>query len=454
MLRYVLNLIYLLLILAVSPVLIYRRWTQGKYREGWSQKLWGNVPVRKVESPCLWFHAVSVGEVLQLEPIVASWKQNHPEWDIVISTTTNTGLQVANDKFPDCLLCYCPLDFTWAVRRAFDRIRPTGFVLVELELWPNLISEAHRRNIPSAIINGRLGEKSFRGYSRIRKLIRPLLKPFRCIAVQNETYKQRFEFLGATTDAVKNVGSMKFDRLISDRQAPAVCELRKTFGLNNQSLVLMAGSTHAPEEQIILDVWQQLRKSFPELQLIIAPRHAERFEEVATLVQQQGCSLIRRSKVSLTEDRRQIVFPLSKGGISTEKPTKQTVLLLDTLGELSACWGLAQIAYVGGTLTNRGGQNMMEPSAYGSAVLFGPNTWNFDEIVSDLKQHRACLVIQDQETLQATVSKILTDKELRHQMGKEAANYVLSKRGATQQTISQLEQMLNIPSQTISSKAA
>ncbi|MBL4884400.1 MAG: 3-deoxy-D-manno-octulosonic acid transferase [Planctomycetaceae bacterium] len=444
MFRYVLNLIYVLLILSVSPVLIYRRWAQGKYRQGWSQKLWGNLPARQGDAPCLWFHAVSVGEVLQLEPIVASWKQNHPEWDIVISTTTNTGMQVAQDKFPDCLLCYCPLDFTWAVRKAFDRIRPTGFVLVELELWPNLIAEAHRRGVKSAIINGRLGEKSFGGYSRIRKLISPLLEPFDCIAVQNEVYKKRFESLGANANTVHDVGSMKFDRLMTDRHGPAVCELREAFGLDEKSLVFMAGSTHAPEEQIVLNVWKQLRQSIPELRLIIAPRHAERFDEVAQLIQQQGCNLIRRSEVSPLVAREN--FSVSN--------LQNTVLLLDTLGELSACWGLAQIAYVGGTLTNRGGQNMMEPSAYGCAVLLGPNTWNFADVVRDLCERNACLIVKNEANLLESVDNIIRGSRLRQRVGEAASKYVLSKRGATQKTIVHLKQILNIPSEAISSRAA
>ncbi len=434
--RYVLNIIYVLLVLTVSPILFYRRWTQGKYRDGWSQKLWGNLPTRTGDAPCLWFHAVSVGEVLQLEPIVAAWKKSHPEWDIVISTTTNTGLQVAQDKFKDSLLCYCPLDFTWAVRNAFDRIRPSGFVLVELELWPNLISEAHRRNIPAAMINGRLGEKSFRGYSRIQKLVRPLLQPFGCIAVQNEFYEKRFELLGANPASLHNVGSMKFDRLMTDRNAAAVCELRTAFGIEENTMVLMAGSTHAPEEQIVIETWKQLRASFPELQLILAPRHAERFEEVANLVKQNGCHLIRRS------DEFQ------------PKSEKQTVLLLDTLGELSACWGLADIAYVGGTLTNRGGQNMMEPAAYGCAVLFGPNTWNFADVVEELKNRNACQVVEDQSSLQDNVCNLIEDSRLRDEMGTAASEYVLSKRGATFKTVNQLERMLNLESKAISSRAA
>jgi len=471
MFRYLLNLIYILLILSVSPVLLYRRWVHGKYRQGWFEKLWGNLPVRKGDSPCLWFHAVSVGEVLQLEPIVSAWRQNHPEWDIVISTTTATGLQVAKDKFADCLLCYCPLDFTWAVRRAFDRIRPTGFVLVELELWPNLISEAHRRGVRAAIINGRLGEKSFRGYQRIRKLIRPLLNSFDCITAQNAIYKTRFESLGAVSGVVHDVGSMKFDCLKTDRHAEAVCELREAFGLHEEALVLMAGSTHAPEEQILLTAWQQLRNSFPGLRLIIAPRHAERFEDVADLIQKMGCRLVRRSDVCSSRNQQASVsrleqnqsslscseiIPRSKITFAAEQSvvTQQPVLLLDTLGELSDCWGLAQIAYVGGSLTHRGGQNMMEPSAYGSAVLFGPNTWNFSDIVSELKERNACVVVKNEQELQESVCNLLLSEELRQQMGGAAIQYVHSKTGATLQTLRKLEEILCVPQQSISSRAA
>ena len=259
---------------------------------------------------------------------------------------------------------------------------------------------------------------------------------------------------------------MKFDRLLTDRHAKSVCELRTAFQLEENSLVLMAGSTHAPEEQIVLETWKQLRSSFPELRLILAPRHAERFEEVANLVKQNGCKLLRRSEtgqqntdteISDGKNTETIKAGTIKAGTikaGTKKAEGKTVLLLDTLGELSACWGLADIAYVGGTLTNRGGQNMMEPAAYGCAVLFGPNTWNFADVVEELKNRKACLVVENQPALLAEIRNLIENSRLRHDMGVAASGYVLSKRGATGKTVNQLERMLGLENKAFSSRAA
>ena len=429
---WILNLAYVALLLAVSPVLLYRRWVHGKYRDGWSEKLWGRLPERDGSRPCLWLHAVSVGEVLQLRPLMNLLTSQRPGWDFVITTTTRTGLDVAKKEFAQHTVCYCPLDFSWAVRRAIARVKPSAIVLVELELWPNLVLTANRLGVPLALINGRVSEKSFRGYRRIRPLISRLLSGFELLAVQNEEYADRLRTLGAPNERLHLTGSIKFDGVKSDRANAKTSELRQFFGLRSDERIFIAGSTQAPEESFALDTWQTLRSEFPNLRLILVPRHKERFDEVAALVISRGLTLQRRSN---------------------EVSTSGDVLLLDTLGELGACWGLAEVAFVGGSLTQRGGQNMLEPAAFGAAVLFGPNTWNFRDIVEQLLSRDSARVVRSADELTSTVRMLLRDSAEAIQLGSRARDFVATQQGAAARTVDLLLR-LPLPPAMLQSRAA
>lgn len=417
---WILNLAYVALLVIVSPVLLYRRWVHGKYRDGWGEKLWGRLPERTGSRPSLWLHAVSVGEVLQLRPLMKLLTAQRPDWDFVITTTTRTGLDVARKEFAQHTVCYCPLDFSWAVRNAIARVKPSAIVLVELELWPNLVLTANRLGIPLALINGRVSEKSFRGYCRIRPLVARLLRCFDLLAAQNNEYADRLWALGAPSERLHLTGSIKFDGVQVDRSNSKTAELRQFFGLRSDEKILIAGSTQAPEESFALDTWQLLRREFPDLRLILVPRHKERFEEVATLVTSRGLTLQRRSN------------PAGAGG---------DILLLDTLGELGACWGLADIAFVGGSLTQRGGQNMLEPAAYGAAVLFGPNTWNFRDIVEQLLARDAARVVRSAEELTAVVREFLQHSVVAEEIGSRAKAFVATQQGAASRTVDLLLRM-------------
>ena len=440
-LSFLLNLAYCVLLAVVSPVLMYRSLVHGKYRDGWGEKLFGRLPELGDVAPGqerYWFHAVSVGEVLLLQSILPELRSRSPEAEIVLTTTTTTGHAVACDKFPDVTVAYFPLDFSWAVRRAVSRIQPTQIILVELELWPNFLATAQRSGIPLSLINGRLSDKSFRGYSKGRWLLRPVLQSFDLLAVQNETYAQRFLTLGARSECLHVTGSAKFDRVNADRRNANTQQLGEAFGLGDSEPVFIAGSTQDPEEQIALEAWLELRDEFPELRLILVPRHKERFEETARLVESYGLPLLRRSATDVED----------AVNISTRSDDKP-VILLDTLGELSACWGLADFAYVGGSMGNRGGQNMIEPCAYGAAVCFGPNTRNFRDIVQSLLECNAAKVVKDQLGLTSLLRAWLTERQSAARQGIAAREFVLSQSGASQKTIDLLLETEELPEVTI-----
>lgn len=426
-----LDVLYALALVAAVPWLLYRRCVQGKRVAGFWDKLTGRVPRRAPERPCVWFHAVSVGEVLQLQTLVAEFAARHPDFEMLITASTATGAEVARQKFAQHTVAYWPFDFSWAVSRALRTVRPTLVALVELELWPNFLAAARRQSVPVVVVNGRITERSARGYRRLRPLAVRMLRSLAAIAVQNEEYAERFAALGAPRDRLTTTGNIKFDRLQTDRRNSLTQGLRQSFGIAADDLVFIAGSTQAPEEEFALDAWLALRAEFPQWRLVLVPRHKERFEEVARLVASRGLPLLRRTQT--------LAAPPPSEPVATAEPA---VCLLDTLGELAACWGLADIAFVGGSLTRRGGQNMIEPAAYGAAVLFGPNTWNFRDVVEALRGRDAAIVVHDAEELQDAVRRLAADESERRRLGETARDFVLAQRGAAARTLACLEAQL------------
>ncbi len=425
---YVLNLAYLLLLLLGSPWIAYAAIRHGKYRAGWSQRLWGQTPPKKSQRACIWLHAVSVGEVNLLASLLRQIDQQLPEYECVISTTTRTGFELATSRYADRLVFYAPLDFTWAVQRALRRLRPAMLVLVELELWPNWLRAAQRMEVPIAIVNGRLSDASWRGYRRWRPLVLRWLKCLDIIAAQNTEYAERFADLGAPLDRIHITGSIKFDGARSDRQNPATVRCRELAGIQPADVVLLAGSTQEPEERLALETFQQLAAEFPRLKLILVPRHPERFGDVAQLCQRSGIAWSRRSELEQAD----------------REPTRaDRLILIDVVGELGAWWGLADMGFVGGSLTQRGGQNMIEPAAYGVATCFGPHTHNFRDIVDALLQRQAAVVVQDGAGLTRFVRQCLTDTTYRRELGERARELVSQQGGATAKTVDLLKRGLS-----------
>jgi 3-deoxy-D-manno-octulosonic-acid transferase len=422
------NLVYVALVLVCAPVLAYRMFHSGKYREGWSEKLLGRAPLRIGDRPCLWFHAVSVGEVLLLRPIVRELSRRRPGWEVVVSTTTPTGLAVARQTFPDLVTFYAPLDFSWAARQAVARIRPTVLALVELELWPNLVWAVKRSGARVAIVNGRLSHRSHRGYRALRGPLGPTLRRLDSVAVQTEEYAERFVDLGVPRPRVRVTGSIKYDGLETDRDNPRTLGLRQALGLDPADLVFVAGSTMEGEEAAALEAYRVARRSHPRLRLVLVPRHSDRFEKVAAWLRQRGERVVRRTEGE--HARRTLGDP-------------PPIVLVDTIGELGAVWGLADVAFVGGSLVpGRGGQNMMEPAAFGASVLFGPHTGNFRETVEQLLARRGARRVADSAELTAALLEDLDDPESATARGASGRAYVLAQHGAADRTLAELDRLV------------
>ena len=436
---WLLNGAYLLAAVLVLPWLVWAAVFHGKYREGYAQKLLGRVPRRSDKGPCVWLHAVSVGEVNVLRTLVAELERRRPDIQLCVSTTTKTGFDLARQRFATHTVFYCPLDFTWAVTAALRRVRPDLLVLAELELWPNLIAAARRRGANVAIVNGRLSDKSFRGYRRLGRPIANVLQRLSLIASQDANTARRFLELGAARQAVRVTGSLKFDGAQTSRENPATRELRELARVADGDVVLLAGSTQAPEEEHAIEAYRTLAAEFPALRLIIVPRHPQRFDAVADLLDASGMPWIRRSVLAQGTQ-------LSSGpGVGTNKKRGKELrplLLVDTVGELGAWWGVADIAFVGGSLGSRGGQNMIEPAAYGAAVCFGPNTRNFRDIVEALRQADAARVVADRGELTAFVRQCLEDRPWAAALGERAQRLIVSQLGATERTLALLEPLL------------
>jgi 3-deoxy-D-manno-octulosonic-acid transferase len=434
---WLLNAVYLVIIFICSPLIVWQALRTGKYREGYREKLLGLAPRREGSAPCIWLHAVSVGEVNLLATLLREWRGAHPDWKFVVSTTSRAGYELACKKYSDLTVFYCPLDFSWAVRNAMRRVRPTLLVLAELELWPNLIMAAREFGVRIAIVNGRLSDHSFPGYRRIRPLVAYMLRQIDVIAAQNEESAVRFQALGAQLEQIQITGSLKYDGAQTDRNNLRTIALRVLAGIENDDVVFLAGSTQEPEEQYAIDIYRRLVVEHPQLRLVLVPRHPERFDEVAKLLEGSGLSWVRRSELNRKRESS------SLDDSSRDATHRRPIVLVDTVGELGAWWGTAHIAFVGGSFGPRGGQNMIEPAAYGAAVSFGPNTRNFRDIVAAMLAAKAAVTLPNSDELQAFVRRCLDDRLYATALGDRAQALVRSQLGATRRTVELLDPLMD-----------
>ncbi len=423
---YLIDGVYLAALALAFPWLVYKVLSAGKHRRGFWRKLSGRAFHRGRNAPCVWFHGVSVGEIHLLRPLVRCFRERHPEWDCVISATTETGHAEARRRFPDVPVFYWPFDFSWAVRRALRRINPSLVVLAESELWPNFLAACRRRGTPVALVNGRISPRTFRRLRRLPSLGRRLVRELDLILAQTQEYAEWFRALGADPARIEVTGSVKYDGVQADRLNPDTLRLRHLLGFRKGDLIWLAGSTQDPEEEFVVSIYRRLRTSHPRLRLVLVPRQKERFDAVAHLLRCAGIPFIRRTAVN--------------GPVTDPDP----VILVDTIGELGFLWGLADIAFVGGSLDGRrGGQNMIEPAAYGAAVLFGPHVWNFRETARRMVAAGAAIQVENRADLESAVGRLLDDPVLRARLGEGARTLVFSQQGAATRTVLCLERLLD-----------
>jgi 3-deoxy-D-manno-octulosonic-acid transferase len=412
-------------LLAASPVWIYRMIRHGRYRTGIRQRF-GEAPVRYGLQPVIWVHAVSAGEINAARPVVAELHSQLPDFQVLVSSTTDTGLAAAQQFFArDHVVFAWPLDFSAAVCRALDRLRPSLVVLIEGELWPNFLAACRRRGIPVVVVNGRISpRKGYRRYRYLGRLGRLLLGPLTAIGVQDETYAKRFIELGADPDRVHVTGMVKFDVPAAQR-VDGQEELAAAMGIDPQGPLLAAGSTGPAEEKIVLDVYRRLRRRWPALQLAIIPRKPERFDEVARLVEADGFMPVRRSQ---RPDGPRAAAP------------PQAVFLGDTMGELRKFYALAACIFVGRSLVPMGGSDMIEAAALGKPAAFGPHTYNFPQ-ADGLARH-GCARVADEAALEAQLEAWLADPAGAEAAGKAAQDFILAQQGATRRNVDMIARVL------------
>jgi 3-deoxy-D-manno-octulosonic-acid transferase len=422
------NFLYAIALGLASPVILYRAIRHHRYRRGVGEKLFGLSALKcqrwQSSSGCIWFHAVSVGEVNLLPGVIRELKRQRPDHrPIVISASTDTGYDLAVKHFGSDRVFFCPLDFTWAVKRTLRNLKPAKLVLVELELWPNLIRQANRHHCEVMVINARLSGRSAGRYKKASRLTRPIFSALHWVGCQDEACRSRFESCGTPADRLMVTGSLKFDDAPSSRERVEVESCIEWARIDPWHRVWLFGSTQSGEETMALDIYRALTTEHPDLRLILVPRHRERFDEVGRLIEDAGFQVRRRSR----ED-----------GLKSESWEAHQVILVDTIGELRNWWGTAQIATVGGSFGNRGGQNMLEPAGYGCAVSFGPDTRNFREIAEALIAGGGAVRVQDARELEQFVRRCLDDVPSADALGRAAQKVVEHNRGATARTIKAL----------------
>ena len=405
------------------PFWLYQIWRHGKYRRGFSERM-GKVPDR-LENACeqevIWIHAVSVGEVLAVSGLVGQLHRQFPQWRIVVSTTTDTGQDLARKRFGEENVFYFPMDFAFAIRPYLRALRPKLVVLAETEFWPNFLRMAHGIGARVAVVNARISDRSWPRYRRFRWALRRLLANVDLFLAQTEQDKARLESIGADGGRVRVSGNLKFD--VSLPAPPGIVErLRRSFASAGAGPVLVCGSTVEGEDPPLLRAFENVRVSHPRAVMVLAPRHPERFEAVDSLLQEMGIPTHRRSQWQGE--------PLAGG-----------VFLVDTIGELAALYGLADVAFVGGSLVPRGGHNIIEPAQHGVATVTGNHTENFRDIVG-LFQSRDAVRIVGLAELPLVLMQLLDDNVERMALGRRAKETILSQMGVTSRTMEALQGLL------------
>ena len=421
--------LYNVLLILASPVILVILLAKNRCRTGIHKRL-GWYPSEPTTSesrqPVIWVHAVSLGEVTAAVPLVRTLHIRYPNYRLIVTTVTETGREAVEQRLAGAAEHrYVPLDFPWVVSRVVQRLRPALFICVETELWPNLLRILSLRGVPIVLVNGRLSSQSYQGYRFIRPLMKQLLTCVTACLMQSPRDAERIRDLGAPADRVMCTGNIKFDQLVPHIDTPAVESLRNLL-LRDDEELFVAGSTHPGEEEQVLDCYRTLVQQFPNLVLLLAPRHIERAAQVEAAVTARGFAVVRRSL-------------LARGSVPPKGPR---VIILDTRGELATVYRYAVVTFVGGTFVPVGGHNLLEPAIWGKSVFFGPYTDHCAEIADLLIQAAGGRRAADGAELVTHVAAVLRDRSALERMGRAAQQVVLDNRGALERTVEVITRLL------------
>lgn len=404
----------------------------GKYVTGLRQRL-GNLPaINSKGKPVIWLHCVSVGEAQAAQSLVREISIRFPKLALVISTTTVTGQHVAAELYRDQAraVFYFPIDWAWTIRWVLNRLQPAAILVMETELWPRMFREAAKREIPVALLNGRISERSFGRYKLVRPFIRRVLNDLTLAAMQTEQDAARIEQLGMRENRISIAGNLKFDSASTASDLDLGSEIRNRFAFNDGRPLIVAASTHDPEEGLVIDAFKAVRQSHSGARLLIAPRHPERFEEVASLLSKSGLSSVRRSATPSADD------------------ASADVVLLDSIGELRAVYPLADVAFVGGSIAPHGGHSLIEPGAHGVCTVTGPHTQNFAAVTQALLDKDALIQLRETDEPAAELARVFTellsDDPRRRSIAERAKAVCDRNRGATERTIDLISPLLAV----------
>ena len=430
--RWLADFLYLLAGVAYLPLVLYNAVILGKNRRGWRQRL-GLVPRFAPHRRRIWIHAVSLGEINATPQLAAILRERLPHSEIVFSTTTDTGYARAVQLYGRARVFRFPLDFSLIVSRVLGRINPALIVLVELEVWYNLVAAASARGVPVAVVNGRMTERSARRLGWFGKLTRPMFSRLAWVGAQDQATAARFRKLGVPADRVEVTSSLKWDSATTADRVDGDEALARALGIpdDGSGALWVCGSTGPGEEAILLKAYRRLladRSQEPRTLLVLVPRKPERFEEVASLIQQAGFTCVRRSQ--------------RPDGVAGDPCEDTAVVLGDTMGELRKFYALANVVFVGRTLVPLGGSDPMEVAALGKPIVVGPHTENFSLPVRALREANAIRVLESADSLVETIRSILDDPSLAQSLGSRARETVIRNRGATGRTADRLVRLL------------
>ncbi|MDE0405859.1 MAG: 3-deoxy-D-manno-octulosonic acid transferase [Nitrospira sp.] len=422
--------LYNVLLILAFPLILCALLLKKRCRSGLLQRIGWVVPRGwDSQQDVLWIHAVSLGEVSAIVPFVTTLHHRYPAVKIIVSTVTETGREAVRQRLTGIAThCFLPLDYPWIVNRFITSLNPIGFLVVETELWPNLLRELARRGVPSVILNGRLSSRSFLRYRWIRPFMRQVLSTVSLGLLQSVRDEQRFLKLGASPDRMRHTGNMKFDLTMNGIYSSRTPIHRSTFGLSEDERLLIAGSTHPVEEEILLESYRAVSRAFPNAVLVLAPRHIERSDALAETIRAFGFPVVRRSRLPET------------GHQETVGPR---VIILDTQGELAHAYGSAYMAFVGGTLVPVGGHNLLEPAAWGKPVYFGPHTDHCQEIADLLVESGGGIRVNNGQGLTETLMKGMQSQDWVSQIGLRARKVIDDNQGVVERNVSMVEQVVN-----------